>query len=494
MPCPPFRLLPIYRLPCPKLLACLAILLTACKSPPSPDLSQQVLIQVALLLSYDHPSANRDLADGLERALAELNQIHTVVFGQAPKPAPLSKRQQRINRRKARKVAEVKPSIQSNYLAYIAWKKQQIEQIIEQGFDVLIVFGDEQIELDDSLRAARQAGLYLIYCGFSSKPLISNQPVANLDPQSNKMPHTRPYDYLYKQGPEQSILDQNSMTNHLPNGENRQGENIDSYRATRIPLNDKQSYSVPNNNDTVLSDNNGGTAVHVNIRPASIAAMVRSLEQFLVGSDQMLDARDPYPNRSVAADNRLAEQRMMFNHQQPPAVLLFGPSELPFTRTMYRNMRGVIRKHRDYIHAVRFLDPWRIGSQDELRNLAMNLPAKGRIIALEPLLFYSTAQLLQRYSLNVSIVGLGWESKQAASRNLGNSHNIKYFIPLHYGDLAYAALHVAFSLYSGQKQGRVGEYFLLGIYGQRQLGRDGSLVLHNFYSNRESGKYKYLSR
>ena len=60
-------------------------------------------------------------------------------------------------------------------------------------------------------------------------------------------------------------------------------------------------------------------------------------------------------------------------------------------------MRDNISRNRDYIQAVRFLNPQRINSQEELRRLAINLGANGRIVALEPLLLYSSAQVLQRY-------------------------------------------------------------------------------------------------
>ncbi len=433
------------------------VFLASCKTPP-PDLRPQKLIQVAVLLNYEHPSVHRNVLAGLADAMRELTQVNAVVFGQPPE-TQFDRREAKLNR-----------NIKSNYLEYGNWKKEQIQQIISQGFDILVLFGDELPDLNESLRAVRQAGLFIIYCGFSRKPLILREGV--VAPRSATGP--------YPEGSRNGILNEsadqteNDRVNpgadaslpYLTQGLEEEAVSTPLHPAAH--LNDHQALGIP-------AGEGAGQAepglVHINIQPASLEAVTRMLTQFMLnsttGTPELNETQGPAGTAVEAAQN-------METRRPARSLLLFGPSELPATRRLYRQMSPSIRKNRDMIQAVRFLDPLRIDAQNQLRQLVLDLPADGRIIVLEPLLLYSSSQILQRYGLGLKVAGLGWLD---SSDPLLASGNIQLLIPLQYEAMAYASLYAAFLLYSGQKQGRSGEYFLLGRYGQRQVGPEGSLTI-----------------
>ncbi|MEM9423509.1 MAG: hypothetical protein AAF975_01815 [Spirochaetota bacterium] len=402
---------------------------------------------MAVLLSYDHPAAYRDVAGALDLAMAELSQTNAVIFGPPPTPKNLPRRQQEV--------------ISSNYATYAARKKQQLRQIIEQGFDVLVLFGDELIDWNDGLRAALDAGLIVIYCGLGNKPLVSHVDAEFFQPFKDPK---SPYDYPYRESPQHSILNESATRGALLD-EDYEGNPIDSGEvplpyilapeevgALRPPLPLGISAGVVRQ-----------TPVHLNIRPVSMEALTRRFAQFLRGTDAP---------RATGLQGELEERLNRAGQAQAAALLLFGPSDLPFTRSLYRQMKESIRD--SSIQAVRFIDPLRLDSMEEVRRLILALPSGGRVLALEPLLLFRSAQILQRYSLATKIAGLGWE-------DLSSPLNIELLVPLQYGPLAYSAIHAAFALFSGQRVGRIGERFLLGSYGQRSVGPDGSLVLSDFY-------------
>ena len=151
-------------------------LITSCKTPAPTDLKRQKLLQVAVLLSYSHPSAYGNVKEGLQQAMDELSQVNAVIFGQAAEPK-LSRREQVQAERTLRREQQLRQgqtpgfgarseNLKASYLAHIAWKKQQFRQIITGGYDVLVFFGDELPDMDESLRQARQAGLFVILLRF----------------------------------------------------------------------------------------------------------------------------------------------------------------------------------------------------------------------------------------------------------------------------------------------------------------------------------------
>ena len=326
----------------------------ACKTPPPTDFKQQKLLQIAILPGARHPAAHRRIQEGIAEAMSELSQVNAVIWRSPQSPAPSA-------------------------------KNSEVQQIIEQGFDVLVLLGDPLVNMDTSLLAAREAGLLVIYCGFA--PHIQN-----------------------------------------PGEATRSRAQTESHAGSRAKT------------KTGLSTNQ--RLVHLNILPASRAALQGRVTRLL--------------------------------HSRSPALLLFGPSELPSTQRLYHQLGPVIRANRDRIQAVHFLNPFRIESADQLRRAVLELPPSGQIIALEPLLLYSSAQILQRYSLGTKIAGLG---RQDLSDSLLAGGRIEILIPLRHRVLSYAAIYAAFALHSAQKQGNQNELFLLGKYGQRRLTEDGVLVV-----------------
>ena len=234
-----------------------------------------------------------------------------------------------------------------------------------------------------------------------------------------------------------------------------------------LPLQDYQEH----NTDSAL--------VHINISPSSLKSLAYSLTDFLRSTDDHRSHLSNTNNENIQQNEKQPHPQTRANSK---AILLFGPSESPFTRSVYHQMREGIIANRKHIQAVRFLNPWHIKSSDQIRNLITELPKGGRILAFDPLLLYSSVQMVQRYgSPDIKIAGLGWEELY---RPLNGP--VQLLIPLRYEALAYAAVHASFILYSGQKKGQIGEYFSLGRYGQRQLDRQGSLILNNFYLITES--------
>ncbi len=481
------------RLPKYRLLALYALsiwLITSCKTPAPTDLKRQKFLQVAVLLSYAHPSAYRNVKEGLQRAMDELSQVNAVIFGQAAEPK-LSRRERVQAERTLRREQQLRQgqtpgfgtsseNLKTNYLAHIAWKKQQFRQIITGGYDVLVFFGDELPDMDESLRQARQAGLFVIYCGFASKPIHSQSPLTNRRNERHLRAYKNsqsPDNYPYTRSTPDSILSENADRGQRLD-QDHQGNPIDG-GGTPLPYADQTGLNIatkprsapvpPAALRQTRQETDKRGFVDLNIRPTSLGALLRSLTQFLTGTSAP----------AGSGNNEKGEVRLNTSaRHQPAALVLFGSSQAPFTRVIYRQMRDNISRNRDYIQAVRFLNPLRIDSQEELRRLAINLGANGRIVALEPLLLYSSAQVLQRYGLGLKLAGLGWKD---LSDPLIASGNIQLLVPLQYGALAYAALYAAFALYSGEKQGKSGENFLLGSYGQRQVGTDGSLVINSFY-------------
>ena len=331
----------------------------ACKTPVK--LRQQKLLQIAILPGYKHPAAYRRIEEGITEAMDELSQVNAVIWHPS-----------NDNPAKDSQAAET-----------------EIQQIIEQGFDVLVLIGDALINLDASLRMTREAGLFVIYCGFAPKTPTGARNQANRQANTETTPS--------------------------------------------------------------ISKNQG--LAHLNILPASQAILQERFTRLL--------------------------------RNQRPALLLFGPSELPATQQLYRQLGPGIRANRDGVQAVLFLNPFRIESADELRRAILGLPPDGQVIALEPLLLYSSAQILQRYSLGTKIAGLGW---QDINNSLLSSRRIKFLIPLRHRALTYAAIHAAFALYSGQNQGKENELFLLGKYGQRRVTQGRILVVEQLDNSSSSAQ------
>ena len=329
------------------------LILGGCKTTPNIDLKQQKSLQIAILPGYNHPSAYRRIEVGINEAMDELSQVNAVIW----------------------RSSDNNPAKDSQTV------ETEVQQIIEQGFDVLVLLGDPLVDVDASLRMAQEAGLFVIYCGFAPK-------TARI----------------------QVNISTNAETDH-------------SARKNHLSL------------------------VHLNILPASRFALQDRFTRLL--------------------------------HRQRPALLLFGPSELAATQQLYRQLGPSIRANRDGIQAVFFLNPFRVESSDKLQRAILGLPPDGQVIVLEPFLLYSSAQILQRYSLGTQIAGLGW---QDISNPLLSSGRIEFLIPLRHRVLTYTAIHAAFALYSGQNQGNENELFLLGKYGQRRVTQGGVIVVEQLES------------
>ena len=257
----------------------------ACKTPLNVDFRQQKSLQIAILPGYNQPAAYRRIEEGINKAMDELSQVNAVIW----------------------RSSNNNPAKDSQAV------KTQVQQIIEQGFDVLVLLGDPLVDVDASLRMAQEAGLFVVYCGFAPKMPIGVKNRGNMPKQPNAKTTT-------------SVIANQGL-------------------------------------------------VHLNILPASQAALQERFTRLL--------------------------------RSQPPTLLLFGPSELRATQQLYRQLGPVIRANRSGVQAVFFLNPLRVESTDELRHAILRLPPDGQVIALEPLLLYSSAQILQRYSLGTKIAGPG---------------------------------------------------------------------------------------
>ncbi|WGK68631.1 hypothetical protein P0082_09095 [Candidatus Haliotispira prima] len=434
-------------------------------------MTRQKLLQVAVLLSYDHPLAYRNVSEGLEQAMGELSQVNAVIF-EGPPEVELNRRERRWarqqQRRDARRVAQVKPNLKSNYLAHVAWKKEQIQQIIDLDYNVLVLFGDELIDLDESLLAAQQAGLLIVYCGFAGKAPVSGDPLSSLSIPGIPVVTAdgrdgSPQRYILNESADRSrFLDEDSEDLPMDSRGVPLSYLVEEGLGEEAPLPPAIGVGPETQREaegrSAVSPRPPVGLVHINIRPVGVDALSAGFTKFLLDTDRPEATPRGLPGKASV-------------------LLLFGPAELPFTRKLYRQMRQSIKTHRDVIKAVRFLDPLNIDSQDQVRRLVLDLPPDGRIVAMEPLLFYSSAQILRRYSLGTKIAGLGW---QDAGNALPAGGNVQLLVPLQYEALAYASLYAAFALYSGRKEGKSGEYFLLGDYGLRQVGPEGSLVVDSF--------------